>query len=114
MVVSSDGGRVVLFYKYFLPGAFVGDETLQFFRRHSAHYLNEMLKHQQALCEKHGGMKGRILISREGINGTLSCQDENDREYSLGVSASSSALTSKIETIHSGLLHLGDGEVRFA
>lgn len=80
MVFSSDGGggRVVLFYRYFLPGGGVGDETLRFFRQHSMHYLEEMLKHQQSLCEKHGGMKGRILISSEGINGTLSCQDEND------------------------------------
>lgn len=49
MVFSSDGGggRVVLFYRYFLPGGGVGDETLRFFRQHSMHYLEEMLKHQQ-------------------------------------------------------------------
>ncbi|KAL7480014.1 hypothetical protein ACHAW6_007669 [Cyclotella cf. meneghiniana] len=29
--------------------------------------------HQISLCERLGGMKGRILISVEGINGTLSC-----------------------------------------
>jgi len=98
MVISSDGGRVVLFYRYFLPSEHVGDETLQFFQRNSTHYLVELLKHQQvgdamtpmtltllapeqiilthtfsrprqSLCEKHGGMKGRILISSEGING---------------------------------------------
>ena len=47
MVISSDGGRVVLFYRYFLPSEHVGDETLQFFQRNSTHYLVELLKHQQ-------------------------------------------------------------------
>jgi predicted sulfurtransferase len=77
-------GHVVLFYRYFLPAnsttnhnqnctdeGELDDATLQFFHAHANHYLPLLRTHQNALCEKLG-MKGRILVSTEGINGTLS------------------------------------------
>eukprot|EP00804_Cyclotella_cryptica_P001299 CCRYP_017906-RA/>CCRYP_017906-RA protein AED:0.35 eAED:0.35 QI:0/-1/0/1/-1/1/1/0/717 len=99
--VSSTASRlphrhVVLFYRYFLPtdhhaespnvqhggsvqisadGSNFGvldTATLHFFQNHSNHYLPLLQRHQIALCERLGDMKGRILISIEGINGTLS------------------------------------------
>lgn len=89
--------HVVLFYRYFLAddqstkshdvvdsdgadlhGGALDKSTLQFFQAHSHHYLPLLQKYQIDLCEKLGNMKGRILISTEGINGTLSCHNTNE------------------------------------
>ncbi|KAL7509204.1 hypothetical protein ACHAXN_007369 [Cyclotella atomus] len=82
--------HVVLFYRYFLPtdgtsnhepsSSQLDSTTLQFFQKHSKHYLPLLQKHQNALCGNFG-MKGRILISTEGINGTLSCREKELMQY---------------------------------
>ena len=103
---SSTTAVVVLFYRYFLPtpssappeksdvddpvpsadnavGKIVDEATLHFFQRHTSFYLPLLQKYQQELCQrlsKH--VKGRILLSREGINGTLSCPSAKElNEY---------------------------------
>ena len=85
--------HVVLFYRYFLPsdkvnedkdvassGGVLNTSTLQFFQTHSNHYLTLLQAHQTRLCAKLG-MKGRILLSTEGINGTLSCHEDELKQY---------------------------------
>jgi predicted sulfurtransferase len=89
--------HVILFYRYFLPTDCTRNDepsstdesisssqldiaTLQFFQKHSKHYLLLLRKHQHDLCESLG-MKGRILISTEGINGTLSCREKELKQY---------------------------------
>ena len=84
--------HVVLFYRYFLPTSKANEDedpaisgaldtsTLQFFQTYSNHYLTLLQTHQTTLCEKLG-MKGRILISTEGINGTLSCHQNELKQY---------------------------------
>lgn len=73
--------HVVLFYRYFLPGDDsnnLSKATLDFFRHKASHYLPLLQLHQLQLCQTLGNMKGRILISTEGINGTLSCPAEKE------------------------------------
>lgn len=55
--------KVLLYYKYV---AIVGPKTL--------------MKSQREICEKLG-LKGRIIISKEGINGTLEGTTANTRKY---------------------------------
>ena len=90
---------VVLFYRYFLPtpadasgendsnkSSVINEATLQFFQKHaSSHYLPKLQKHQYDLHHKltrGGTIKGRLLISKEGINGTLSFPTREElKEY---------------------------------
>lgn len=78
---------IALFYRYFLPtpapvppegsdgsppdAAAVDEPTLSLLRQHASHYLPKLQGHQRTLCQRLGGATGRILLSREGINGTL-------------------------------------------
>eukprot|EP00984_Skeletonema_dohrnii_P025227 scaffold14341_cov74-Skeletonema_dohrnii-CCMP3373.AAC.1 len=80
--------HVVLFYRYFLPSSSssanqqLSSATLNLFRQNSSHYLPLLHQHQSTLCQQLGNMKGRILLSTEGINGTLSCSTEMElKEY---------------------------------
>lgn len=81
--------HVVLFYRYFLPTntastsaaadePSIDEATLQFFQKHATNYLPLLQKHQTQLCRELGNMKGRVLLSTEGINGTLSCPSEEE------------------------------------
>ena len=87
--------HVVLFYRYFLPSeatttsssnappapAIVSSETLHFFQTHSSHYLPLLQRYQLKLCRS-SRMKGRILLSTEGINGTVSSNSKEElNEY---------------------------------
>jgi UPF0176 protein len=62
--MSPQHSEIVLFYKYFIGQSLTSEdaETLQ--------------KHQHDLCSRLH-LKGRILISTEGINGTVSAVDCN-------------------------------------
>ncbi len=55
--------KIILFYKYI-----------------SIEYPKQIMKWQREICENLG-LKGRILISHEGINGTLGGSSENLDEY---------------------------------
>lgn len=55
--------KIILFYKYI-----------------SIEYPKQVMKWQQEIC-KNLGFKGRILISHEGINGTLGGSIENIEQY---------------------------------
>eukprot|EP00986_Skeletonema_menzelii_P021176 scaffold33469_cov177-Skeletonema_menzelii.AAC.2 len=73
--------HVVLFYQYSLPSSnhLLSSATLNYFRQNSSFYLPLLQQHQSTLCHN---MKGRILLSTEGINGTLSCSTEMElKEY---------------------------------
>ncbi|KAL7541177.1 hypothetical protein ACHAXR_011632 [Thalassiosira sp. AJA248-18] len=51
----------------------VDEATLQFFQINASHYLPLLQKYQYNICHTLGNnVKGRLLISQEGINGTLS------------------------------------------
>ena len=56
---------VVLFYKYFLTSEF------PVLRKHGSYFEEKLLAFQKSLCQRLQ-LKGRILLSAEGINGTLS------------------------------------------
>lgn len=60
---------VVLFYKYFVPS-----ETCPLLPAHADYYVDKLRQHQVDLCTRLG-LKGRVLLSIEGINGTLSGED---------------------------------------
>jgi UPF0176 protein len=62
---------VVLFYKYF-----ISSECPDFFVSNEEWYIDRLEEFQRNLCQELG-CKGRILLSVEGINGTLSGQDES-------------------------------------
>lgn len=70
---------VVLFYKYFLSSPdqpSPADDAAALFRTHSEHYLPLLVSHQKSLCNSLE-MRGRILLSGEGVNGTLSASSEH-------------------------------------
>eukprot|EP00581_Thalassiosira_minuscula_P030882 CAMPEP_0183781278 /NCGR_PEP_ID=MMETSP0739-20130205/58329_1 /TAXON_ID=385413 /ORGANISM="Thalassiosira miniscula, Strain CCMP1093" /LENGTH=229 /DNA_ID=CAMNT_0026024417 /DNA_START=104 /DNA_END=789 /DNA_ORIENTATION=- len=60
--------------------ALIDDATLKFFQKHSSYYLPLLQKHQTELCHTLGSdnVKGRILLSTEGINGTIACPSEKE------------------------------------
>eukprot|EP00550_Attheya_septentrionalis_P002631 CAMPEP_0198287980 /NCGR_PEP_ID=MMETSP1449-20131203/6633_1 /TAXON_ID=420275 /ORGANISM="Attheya septentrionalis, Strain CCMP2084" /LENGTH=518 /DNA_ID=CAMNT_0043986057 /DNA_START=219 /DNA_END=1772 /DNA_ORIENTATION=+ len=72
--VSVDQHRcVVLFYKYFIPTSTqkkIPDAAL--LQEYGSHYMPLLLEYMERQCHELG-MKGRILLAAEGINGTLSC-----------------------------------------
>ena len=61
---------LVLFYKYFLPTQY------PMLHQHASYYEPHLAQFQKQLCERLR-LKGRILISREGINGTLSAKSDS-------------------------------------
>jgi predicted sulfurtransferase len=61
---------VVLFYKYFVPA-----DTPQILRDNDEYYAQELEKFSKNLCQKLG-LKGRLLISTQGINGTVSANSD--------------------------------------
>eukprot|EP00977_Amphora_coffeiformis_P008217 scaffold1842_cov148-Amphora_coffeaeformis.AAC.1 len=56
---------VVLFYRYFLSSEF------PILHKHESYFEDKLLEFQKKLCHRRG-FKGRVLISAEGVNGTLS------------------------------------------
>ena len=56
---------VVLFYRYFLTSEF------PILHRHESYFEEKLMEFQKAVCRRLE-MKGRVLISAEGVNGTLS------------------------------------------
>lgn len=56
---------VVLFYRYFLSSEF---PTLH---QHQSYFEQKLLEFQKSVCHRLS-LKGRVLISAEGVNGTLS------------------------------------------
>lgn len=56
---------IVLFYKYFLPNEY------PLIHQHAKWYVPRLYDWQTSLC-KRLGLQGRLLISSEGVNGTLS------------------------------------------
>ena len=56
---------VVLFYKYFLSSEF------PVLHKHGSYFEEQLLAFQKSLCQRLH-LKGRILLSAEGVNGTLS------------------------------------------
>lgn len=62
---------MVLFYRYF-----ISSECPDFFVSNEAWYVDRLEEFQRNLCQELG-CKGRILLSVEGINGTLSGHDES-------------------------------------
>ena len=67
--VQQDGptfhSSIVLFYKYFLPSQY------PLLHLYASYYEKRLESYQRGLCERLG-LKGRILLSREGVNGNLS------------------------------------------
>lgn len=73
---------IVLFYQYFLPSSSDNDDddescsSYQFFLQHSDHYMPKICTFMEQTCCQLN-MKGRILLSYEGVNGTLSAENQN-------------------------------------
>ena len=67
---------VVLFYKYFVPS-----DTPKVVKDHGEHYAKQLERFSKEICHKLS-LKGRLLISTQGINGTVSANsDETLQEY---------------------------------
>lgn len=62
--------HVVLFYKYFLSSS-----STRLLRNHREYYVNQLYLHQRDLCHRLN-VKGRVLLGGEGINGTVSAENE--------------------------------------
>lgn len=66
--MTAAASSIVLFYKYFLPESFPilakGDENSQ-------QYAIQLFEFLKNICHQHA-LKGRLLVSSEGVNGTLS------------------------------------------
>ncbi|KAL7556785.1 hypothetical protein ACA910_005226 [Epithemia clementina (nom. ined.)] len=76
---ASRHSALVLFYKYFLPTQY------PVLHKYGSYFETRLAQYQRVLCERLR-LKGRILISREGINGTLSAEsDAILQEYIDGV-----------------------------
>jgi len=75
-LATTSHSRVVLFYKYFVP-----EECPRLLSQHSEFYVDKLLEFQKDICTRLG-LKGRILLSSEGINGTVSGRDRGTiQEY---------------------------------
>lgn len=62
---------VVLFYKYFVTSEF---PVLRRDARHASFYEDKLVAFFKSKCQRYR-LKGRILVSSEGVNGTLSAKD---------------------------------------
>lgn len=67
--MSASHKAIVLFYRYFVPS-----ECPEIFNANAELYVDRLQVFQRELCRRLG-CKGRILLSVEGINGTLSAVD---------------------------------------
>jgi predicted sulfurtransferase len=65
---------VVLFYKYFLS-----ETSPSILREHAEYYVKKLYQHQLEICFRLK-LRGRVLLSSEGINGTVSAEDEETLE----------------------------------
>jgi predicted sulfurtransferase len=70
-VLQPHHSAVILYYKYFVPS-----ETCQLLQKYADYYVDKLLQHQVALCTRLG-LKGRVLLSIEGINGSLSGENRS-------------------------------------
>ena len=70
-LVTPTQKAIVLFYKYFITS-----EIPRVFSENSSYYVDKIEEFQKRLCCDLG-LKGRILLSVEGINGTLSGDDRS-------------------------------------
>lgn len=70
MKMADQHKAIVLFYRYFIPV-----ECPAVFNENTTFYVEKIQAFQRKVCQKLG-CKGRILLSSEGINATLSGLDE--------------------------------------
>lgn len=61
---------VILFYKYFIPA-----QCPSILGKYPNYYVEKLQEFQRELCSRLG-LKGRILLSIEGVNGTLSAPNK--------------------------------------
>jgi len=92
------------------------EDDVHVLQRESDHYMPLLEEHQRQFCEKRH-MRGRILLSVEGINGTLSAENEEVMEeyirmmntFHLTTSLTSSSCKTTVNTTEErrgkGLFH---------